>query len=440
MEKKRSINLGFRGWILVIYQAAGFFAFTAFTSWPQNLLADMYGGQTTVSTIYTVGCLVGIAAQLIISKFIGRFKNVMNFSIILGAISMLLALGVMLIGAEHATLWLVVYFLVTAFITTWCTFTIGIVVGQWFPTRKGTVMGIATIAFPLTNALLSNFAAKVYTIGTFKAFLPYWIVSIVCLILGAVFIKDFPEKCGCYRDNDKSMTPEIAKAMMETDIENKKTSVWTIGKTLKCRDFWFLVLPEGFLLASSVGMMTQLVPILNEHADELASIGGYSTVMIGAAIIACIGSWLLGVIDTKIGTRKAIIIAVIFMIISGILGTFNSIFTLMAAVFALAVYEGAASNFTVSCSAQYWRREDYANVFSVVNPVVNIIQAAGPTIIAVVATFALGYRGSFLVTGIMGVVGLILILCVSPKHIKETDDKYRTAAGKPLDDALAGRK
>lgn len=440
MNAKKSINLGFRGWILVIYQACGFFAFTAFTSWPQNLLADMYGGQTTVSTVYTVACLLGVVAQLVLSKFISKFKNVMRFSVILGSVSLLLALGVMLIGAQHATLWLVVYFLVTACITTWCTFTIGIVVGQWFPTRKGTVMGIATIAFPLTNALLSNFAAKVYTIGTFRAFLPYWIISVVCIILGAVFIKDYPEKCGCFRDNDRSMTPEIARAMTEAEIENKKTSVWTIGKILRTRDFWFMVIPEGLLLASTVGMMTQLVPILNEHADELSSIGGYSTVMIGAAVIACIGSWLLGIIDTKIGTKKALVIAMIFMIASGILGTFNNIYTLMCAVFALAVYEGASSNFTVSSSAQYWRREDFANVFSVVNPVSNIMQAAGPSVIAIIATLAMGYSGSFLLTAILGVIGLILLLCFSPKHVKETDDKYRTAAGKELDDALVGRK
>lgn len=440
MEKKKSINLGFRGWMLVLYQAAGFFSFTAFTSWPQNLLADYYGGQTTVSTVYTLGCIVGIIAQLIISKFIGKFKNVMSFSVILGAVSMLLALGVMLIGSEQATLWLVVYFFETAVITTWCTFTIGIVVGQWFPRRKGTVMGIATMAFPLTNALLSNFAARVYTVGTFNAFLPYWIATVVCIIIGAIFIRDYPEKCGCFRDNDRSMTPEVAKAMTEQEIENKRTSVWTIGRVLKTRDFWFLVVPEGLLLASSVGMMTQLVPILNEHTDELASIGGYTTVMIGAAIIAAAGSWLLGIIDTKIGTRRTVLIALIFMIISGILGTFDNVYTLLAAVFALAVYEGAASNFTVSGAAQYWRREDYANVFAVVNPVANIMQAAGPMVIAMIATLAMGYRGSFLLSAILGVIGLILLLCFRPAHVKEKDDKYRAAAGKPLDNTLAGRK
>jgi hypothetical protein len=32
------------------------------------------------------------------------------------------------------------------------------------------------------------------------------------------------------------------------------------------------------------------------------------------------------------------------------------------------------------------------------------------------------------------------MLLHKPEHIKAMDDKYRAAAGKPLDDALVGRK
>lgn len=46
----------------------------------------------------------------------------------------------------------------------------------------------------------------------------------------------------------------------------------------------------------------------------------------------------------------------------------------------------------------------------------------------------------FTVSAIIGVICLVLILLFKPAHVKETDDKYRTAAGKELDDALAGRK
>ena len=41
---------------------------------------------------------------------------------------------------------------------------------------------------------------------------------------------------------------------------------------------------------------------------------------------------------------------------------------------------------------------------------------------------------------IAGILSLVCMLLFNPKHIKQQDDKYREAAGKPLDDALAGRK
>ena len=41
---------------------------------------------------------------------------------------------------------------------------------------------------------------------------------------------------------------------------------------------------------------------------------------------------------------------------------------------------------------------------------------------------------------IFGIVALVLMCIYNPKAIKARDDKYRAKAGKPLDDALVGRK
>ena len=75
MKQKQTINLGFRGWMLLIYQALAFFAFIVFTNYPMNILADMYGGAQKISSIYTACILAGIVVQLIVSSFIGKIKN-----------------------------------------------------------------------------------------------------------------------------------------------------------------------------------------------------------------------------------------------------------------------------------------------------------------------------------------------------------------------------
>mgnify|MGYP003105294347 FL=1 len=111
----------------------------------------------------------------------------------------------------------------------------------------------------------------------------------------------------------------------------------------------------------------------------------------------------------------------------------------VAAMVFLGIFTGAASNFTVSAAAQYWRREDFSSVFGCVNPIANILQAAGPSIIAVMLIKG-GVVSVFGLIAAFGVISIILSLLFSPKHVKAVDDKKREKAGKVLDDALAGRK
>lgn len=442
MQQKKTISFGFRGWMLIIYQAIAFLSFMVFTNYPMNILADMYGGAQKISTVYTVSILIGIIAQIFIARFIGKIKNVKRFSITLGIISFVLALGVIFIPPASQGLWLVCYGLETFFVVLYCTFAIGVLVGQWFPRRKGTVMGIATFAFPIANGLIGLFAKSVFNgpvPNVFGAFLPYLILSIVGLLIGAIFVTDYPEQCGAFRDNDRNITPEVAKAMMEAEIKAKANSVWTVGRTLKTRDFWFITIPMGLLLFCAVGLMTQTMMILGNFAAELEPIGGFGIVMLGVAVVACLGSWLLGVLDTKFGTKAAITISVVVMVVGGFIGSIRSLPALLIGMACVAVFMGASSNFTVSAAAQYWRREDFPNVFACVNPIANALQAVGPMIIAILATTR-GYQAAFIAVGIFGIISLILILLFNSKHVKLVDDKYRTAAGLPLDDALVGRK
>ena len=212
-------------------------------------------------------------------------------------------------------------------------------------------MGIATFAFPIANGLIGLFAKSVFNVpvpNVFGAFLPYLILSIVGLLIGAIFVTDYPEQCGAFRDNDRNITPEVAKAMMEAEIKAKANSVWTVGRTLKTRDFWFITIPMGLLLFCAVGLMTQTMMILGNFAAELEPIGGFGIVMLGVAVVACLGSWLLGVLDTKFGTKAAITISVAVMVVGGFIGSIRSLPALLIGMACVAVFMGASSNFTVS--------------------------------------------------------------------------------------------
>lgn len=444
-KTKLGINFGFRGWMLLIFEVSAFLVFQAFTNFPMNMLANLYAPAEAVAAgtanaalapIMTAGTLVGIVIQLVLSNFLGKMKSVKPMVLGFGCLTLIFALGVAALPA--GPIWMASYFLVSVFANMYGMFGIGILVGQWFPTRKGVFMGIATFAFPVCNGLMGPFAALVFhpeaAPTPFMGFLPFLIVGLVGWLLGLIFISDYPEQVGCFRDNDQSFTKEKADAMLAEEIENKKTTVWTLGNTLKTAPFWFITIPMGTLLMCSVGMMTMTDGIIGAYEGL-----DFGMVMGMVMIFAMIGSYVLGLIDGKFGTKMAVLISEIVMLLSGILGGIGNQTATMISIILLAIFMGAGSNFTVSASAQYWRREDFSTVFGVVNPVANVLQCVGPTVIAI--TFGVGgVTLPFWVTAGIAAISIVCVVLFQPAKVKDADDAYRKAAGKPLDDALVGRK
>ena len=58
--QKKVHGFGFRGWMLIIYQAIAYITFQVFTQYPLNILADLYGGAQKVSQLYSICAIVGI--------------------------------------------------------------------------------------------------------------------------------------------------------------------------------------------------------------------------------------------------------------------------------------------------------------------------------------------------------------------------------------------
>ena len=78
MEQKKVRGFGFRGWMLFVYQFLAYIAFVVFTNWPMNVLGS------TISTS---------------------------------------------LGQNES-------FIATVYTVAWCTFLIGILIGQWFREEK----------------------------------------------------------------------------------------------------------------------------------------------------------------------------------------------------------------------------------------------------------------------------------------------------------------
>lgn len=418
MEKKKNLGFGSRGWILTLSGFLAFIAWVAFGNYPQNVLTPMYvkmhgWNPTLTSTAYSIATVLVVIFQLMIGRRIAH-SRVKRSTVVFGSITMVLAF--ILTFITNQPLFMLVLILFRIFGDTWVLVCNGILAGQWFPTRKGTVMGVATIALPLAGGFgLAIFGVLVQK-GVFTGFLPFFIIGVLAVALTGGFLSDYPEQVGAFRDNDRSMTAAQAQVIMEEEIKAKHNSCWHGKNLFACSEFWFLVIPTGLLLFGSVGVMVQIVSVLTSISkDFFASYG--PPILAGISVFACIGSWLIGIIDTRFGTKSAIVIAGICMLLAGIAGIIGTVPFILVASFFLAVFLGAASNFTVSAAAEYWGRSDFPSVYAYFSPVANIIGAPGPALIAIVAAMY-GFSMSFAMVAILAVITIILPLFVKHENIE----------------------
>ncbi len=472
--QKKSISLGGRGTILMLYQFFGFGVYCAINQVGQNVYPNiLYFGKldpNSVALWYFLGSVLAVIIQLIFGKKIANSGHLKGTSIILMSLAGAFTIGMACFG-NNEKLWLACWFIGVTLSIVGATFIISTMVGQWFPTRKGTVMGIATLAFPIFNAFALTVFLGLYTnfdllgklgvqggtpVHELIAWAPFLLVDLIAILLCVFVLKEFPEQCGCYPDNDKNMTPEAAHAMLAAMEEAKKKSVWSFGKTAKSGGFWIIAFVCGILLIGSVGPMTQIVPLLDSVAGKTYIDNGSPTptgniVLWVFAAIGCAGSWLIGILDTKVGTKKAMTLSVVLMIISTAALTVVALankncglvkmpqqammWTFYVGFGCLQLFMGAASNFTVSAAAQYWRREDFPSVFAFVNAIANIINAAGPYLLTSLRKAAKGtvfgdtYVLAWAALCLLAIISLILICIFKPAMVAAKDAKYRAAAG-----------
>ena len=485
MDQNQRISFGARGWLLMIYQILAYAGYTAFTNFPQNILNSFYGGTTRLTLLNMIGGIIGyLITYFVVAPRIGKIKSAKKTGLLIGVAALIFCALICVTPPSKAGLWAV--FFVCVLITTqlWGCFFVTLLIGNWFPRRKGTVMGIVTMAFPIVTGICLGIFASLF-FGDFEAkvgakigelmqtgqfadagaasavaidkvvtgkavmlFAPYWVIMIVGMLICVFFLSDFPEQVGAFRDNDRTFTAEQANAMLLEEVKLREKSVWKRSKIWGCKDWWLQAIPTSVLLSAAMAFMVQIMPVLQEHEEELSVLAipnfslmstGYSAVLFGLAIFACLGSWLLGVLDTKKGVRTAVLVTSFLMLISGLLGLIDNVWCTVASTWMLGLFMGASSNFGLSSIVRYWRHEDFPSVYSGAPPLGTVIGSTMPFAVASIATAMGGYKYAFGFVAILAIVCIICNRAFNPRGIIAYDNKLREAAGLPIDDELEQR-
>ncbi len=297
------------------------------------------------------------------------------------------------------------------------------VINNWFPRKKGLAMGWATIGFPLSA--LATIPILEYGImpnlGLSGVYYFYAAFAAVMLVLVLLLVKNYPEQAGKIPDNDKSLDRAALDAELKKGVEHIKTSEWTIKKLLKTGNVWKIGLTFGVFGLIAIGVMTNFMPralqagYTEEEVIPMLMITG---------VVACVGSYLCGILDAKVGPKKASVMTMFLAVVALLVNIIPSKAAMYISLPLIGVLLGGAANYLVSITTTIWGRYDFPNAYRVLLPMNNLVGAMGVAIVGVIGnTEGLGYTVAYAVIAGLALIAAIVMMTIKDEPVKAVDVK-----------------
>ncbi len=420
MSKKRHAwipDFGARGWGIVILGVVFYYCGNLFDAALNSILSvysGMYGWDNVrMTSVVTIGgwlSILGVILFGILCKKKGA-KLTSAIGLFGGALSL-----VILGAAKSFPLFVVGVILFLFCITGFMMIGVGQFGANWFPRKTGVYMGLATAGLTLSAATLNLIILGVAESVGISIFM-YGLAAVMVIvgIIVLVAVHNYPEEVGCFPDNDSTLTREILDAERAAAEEYKKNSPYTLKKVLSMKETWLVAIGWSLPMMAASGLIGQLGFAMEEYGHDF---------MFGIMLltytwpVGLVGSYLLGVVDDKFGTKKAsLLIVAIEAIGAAIILFFGGSKFLAAAGAGLMLFAmSGVTNITVSMSTTIFGRRDFENFWPTISTIYKFIVAAGAFTVATVAS-KFNYHVAFATAIGICVVSLIIMCFTTNKCI-----------------------
>lgn len=278
---------------------------------------------------------------------------------------------------------------------------------NWFPKKRGVVNGISTIGANIGTAILVPLMTFLLTLANYKvSFSVFSIAAIILAIYAYITLRDNPLDAGMYPDNVSKETYE--KEYEALSHNNDYVSDWTIPKMLKCKETWLASMVPGFITLGLLGVITQFVQRNTQLGLSNAAAVSAMTI---AGLIGIVGSYTIGFIDTKLGTKKACMIYCgIFAL--GILFNLLAVFWLpfvYVSIFIVGFSLGGSTNMSLSFPASIFGVLDYPKVNGVIFPINYCIGCLNFAVNAIVMKITGSLTGAYIVYLILFIINIAIV-------------------------------
>ncbi len=430
-NKNSIFRFGLWGWVTILYCLLMFFLYVGMCNDGANITAPaitavLGAGDGEIMNLNSIAGLVGVVFFIIVGQINQHIGPRLTSGIccIVAGVAYILAFN-----SPSTLLYCAAMCFVYGGIMSAGYVAGGTLVASWFPKKKGAVMGYTTMGHNFASAFYVQLLSILIGPSVLKtiggAVIPIGIAAIVLGVLGMILIRNTPQERGLNPDNvsDKVYQEEY-------DTSSGDDSGWTVGKLLATKELWLAAVTIGFFQICSVGVMTQLVLRNVEIGFEQQTALNIMTVL---ALGGVVGSWLVGVIDEKIGTKKTMIGFGVWYCIALLLNfaTGMTITPLVyVSLFMIAMGIGGSANFTTSLPTSIFGRQGFDKVNAVIFPIQGAITALCFAVNGIVQLITGGQiRMAYIVFAGVALVNVVLVLLID-EHKYNRDWKAAHKAAK----------
>lgn len=430
-NKNSIFRFGLWGWVTILYCLLMFFLYVGMCNDGANITAPaitavLGAGDGEIMNLNSIAGLVGVVFFIIVGQINQRIGPRLTSGIccIVAGVAYILAFN-----SPSTLLYCAAMCFVYGGIMSAGYVAGGTLVASWFPKKKGAVMGYTTMGHNFASAFYVQLLSILIGPSVLKtiggAVIPIGIAAIVLGVLGMILIRNTPQERGLNPDNvsDKVYQEEY-------DTSSGDDSGWTVGKLLATKELWLAAVTTGFFQICSVGVMTQLVLRNMEIGFEQQTALNIMTVL---ALGGVVGSWLVGVIDEKIGTKKTMIGFGVWYCVALLLNfaTGMTITPLVyVSLFMIAMGIGGSANFTTSLPTSIFGRQGFDKVNAVIFPIQGAITALCFAVNGIVQLITGGQiRMAYIVFAGVALVNVVLVLLID-EHKYNRDWKAAHKAAK----------
>ena len=251
--------------------------------------------EMSVSILYhanTIGNLISVVFALSVGIISKKFslKTLTVIGLFIGGISYIL---IPIVPAWMTGIFIAANYIATMF---YAQITVGARIGNWYPKRKGEILGIVTSVIIVSSLVwLPLFSRASRKFGIAHTMMFVGIIVLVLAVIGIFTIHDTPESAGLY--------PENGEAQKQTDSAEVEQTTWTYRELLKKPRFVLFSIGWGLSMPGMMGLSVAIIPIMVSKG-----LSSQQAVLVAtfAGVFQLSGSIISGFLDTRIGLRFVI--------------------------------------------------------------------------------------------------------------------------------------